>query len=61
MLLLPRVAWIGSGLLAVIMVGAVVSVARLGAYANAIPAAVLLVVLLFITYVRWPRSVSKST
>jgi uncharacterized membrane protein YphA (DoxX/SURF4 family) len=61
LLLLPRFAWIGSGMLAVIMVGAVVSVVRVGAPANAIPAAVFLVILLFITYARWPRSVSKST
>jgi putative oxidoreductase len=60
-LLIPRLAWVGSGVLGVIMVGAVVSLVHVGAYTEAPVPAVVFVVLLVITYVRWPHSVSKTT
>jgi uncharacterized membrane protein YphA (DoxX/SURF4 family) len=62
LLLLPRFAWIGSATLALIMIGAVVSHLKVEEYfPHPIPGAVLFVILALITYVRWPRSVSKTT
>jgi uncharacterized membrane protein YphA (DoxX/SURF4 family) len=54
LLLLPRLAWIGSGMLGVIMIGAVVSVVRVGVYEHALVPAVLFVALVWITYMRSP-------
>jgi hypothetical protein len=59
-LVVPRLAWIGSGMLAVIMVGALVSLVRAGAYSDAPAPAVFLVLLVIITYARWPRSASRA-
>jgi putative oxidoreductase len=61
LLLLPRFAWMGSATLAVIMIGAVVSHLKEKEYfPEPLPGAVLFVILALITYVRWPRSASKT-
>jgi uncharacterized membrane protein YphA (DoxX/SURF4 family) len=59
LLLIPRVAWVGSGMLAVIMVGATYTLLKAGGYGNAIVPAVFFIVLVLITYARWPRSAGK--
>ena len=62
LLLLPRFTWLGSATLSVIMIGAVVSHVRVEEYfPQTLPGAVLFVLLALITYLRWPRSVSKTT
>jgi putative oxidoreductase len=61
LLLVPRVAWVGAGLLAVIMVGAVVTVLRAGKGLEAIVPAVVFVILVLIAYARWPRLAKPST
>jgi uncharacterized membrane protein YphA (DoxX/SURF4 family) len=61
LLLVPRVAWIGAGLLAVIMVGAVVTLLRAGKGVEAFIPAVVFLVLLLIAYARWPRLAKRST
>jgi uncharacterized membrane protein YphA (DoxX/SURF4 family) len=61
LLLLPRFAWIGSGGLAVIMIGALVSHLRVKEYfPEPIGSVVCFLILALITYLRWPRSVSKT-
>jgi uncharacterized membrane protein YphA (DoxX/SURF4 family) len=60
-LLVPRVAWIGAGLLAVIMIGAVISLLRIDKSLDAIAPAVIFLFLGLIAYARWPRLAKPST
>jgi hypothetical protein len=61
LLLVPRVASLGAGQLAVVMVGAVVTLLRAGKALDAIVPAVVFLLLVLIGYARWPRHAKPST